>query len=151
MPRTSSGILLYRSCAHSIEVLLVHPGGPFFQRKDLGVWTIPKGEVEDDEDLLSAAQREFLEETGFLADGPAIPLGETRQRSGKIVHAWAVRGDADPAELQSNTFETEWPPGSGKTRSFPEVDKAAWFSLNEARRRILPAQGVFLDVLENIG
>lgn len=149
MPIVSAGLLLYRdrSGVDGLEVLLVHPGGPFWQRKDLGAWSIPKGEVSGAEPLLDAARRELAEETGFSAEGPAIPLGQVRQPGGKIVHAFAVRGDADPAALRSNTFEIEWPPRSGRLRSFPEVDRAAWFDLPEARRRILPAQAAFLDRL----
>lgn len=147
MPRISAGLLLYRLGADGPEVLLVHPGGPFWRSKDLGAWSIPKGEAAEGEDLLAAARREFHEETGFAAEGPAIPLGEIRQRGGKHVHAWAVRGDADPARLRSNPFEMEWPPRSGEIASFPEVDRAAWFGLAEARRRILPAQAAFLDAL----
>ena len=145
--RTSAGLLLYRSTSRGLEVLLVHPGGPFFARKDLGAWSIPKGETSEGEDLLDAARREFSEETGFSAEGRAIALGEVRQPGGKIVHAWAVRGDADPARLASNHFELEWPRGSGRSQSFPEVDEARWFDLAEARRRILPAQAAFLDRL----
>jgi predicted NUDIX family NTP pyrophosphohydrolase len=145
----SAGVLLYRSSARGLEVLLVHPGGPFFARKDLGAWSIPKGEAEDGEDLRAVAARELAEETGFTAPGPAIALGHVRQKSGKLVHAWAVRGDADPERLRSNSFEIEWPPRSGKTRAFPEVDRAAWFDLAEARRRINPAQAALLDALES--
>jgi predicted NUDIX family NTP pyrophosphohydrolase len=152
MPATSSGLLLYRTHPRGLEVLLVHPGGPFWAGRDLGAWSIPKGETSEDEDLLAAARRELREETGISVAGPALPLGRVRQRSGKVVHAWAVRGDFDPQELRSNTFEMEWPRGSGRIRSFPEVDRAAWFSLEEARRRILPAQATFLDALvERLG
>jgi predicted NUDIX family NTP pyrophosphohydrolase len=143
----SAGIVLYRSGPGGIEVLLVHPGGPLWARKDLGAWSIPKGEVEQGEDLLAAARREFEEETGFPASGAAAALGSVRQRGGKVVHAWAVRGDADPARLRSNTFEMEWPPRSGKRQEFPEVDRAAWFDLAEAQRRILRAQAKLLDRL----
>ena len=125
----------------------MHPGGPFFARKDLGAWSIPKGEVEAGEELLAVAHRELAEETGFTADGPALPLGQVTQRGGKVVHAWAVRGDADPSHLRSNTFELEWPPKSGHVREFPEVDRAEWFDLAEARLRINPAQAAFLDTL----
>jgi predicted NUDIX family NTP pyrophosphohydrolase len=145
--RVSAALLLYRISEGGPEVLLVHPGGPFWQRKDLGAWSIPKGEVAEGEDLLTAAQREFREETGFTAHGEPIPLGSVRQAGGKVVHAWAVRGDADPRALRSNTFEMEWPRGSGRMQSFPEVDRAEWFDLAEARRRILPAQSAFLDAL----
>lgn len=148
MPKTSAGLLLHRRSARGVEVLLVHPGGPFWARRDAGAWSIPKGEVGEGEDLLAAARREFREETGFpLPRGPAVALGELRQRGGKIVHAWAVQGDLDPGGLRSNTFEMEWPRGSGRTRSFPEVDRAEWFDLAEARRRILPGQAGFLDAL----
>ncbi len=143
----SAGILLHRSGPNGVEVLLVHPGGPFFARKDLGAWSIPKGEVEAGEELLAVAHRELAEETGFTADGPALPLGQVTQRGGKVVHAWAVRGDADPSHLRSNTFELEWPPKSGHVREFPEVDRAEWFDLAEARLRINPAQAAFLDRL----
>lgn len=144
----SAGILLHRSTPNGVEVLLVHPGGPFFARKDLGAWSIPKGEVEAGEELLAVAYRELAEETGFTAAGPALPLGQVRQRGGKVVHAWAARGDADPSHLRSNTFELEWPPKSGQRRVFPEVDRAEWFDLAEARLRINPAQAELLDRLE---
>jgi predicted NUDIX family NTP pyrophosphohydrolase len=147
MPTTSAGLLLHRRAAGGLEALLVHPGGPFWTHKDLGAWSIPKGEAEEDEELLAAALREFREETGFSPRGEMLPLGEIRQRGGKVVHAWAVRSDFDTAQLRSNTFEMEWPRGSGKMQAFPEVDRAEWFSLAEARRRILPAQAPFLDAL----
>jgi predicted NUDIX family NTP pyrophosphohydrolase len=147
MPTISAGLLLYRSSANGLEVLLVHPGGPYFARKDLGAWSVPKGLPAPGEDLLATARREVREETGFAIDGPAIALGEVRQASGKVVHAWAVRADVDPSRLESNTFELEWPRGSGRIRAFPEVDRAAWFDLAEARRRIVPAQAAFLDRL----
>jgi predicted NUDIX family NTP pyrophosphohydrolase len=147
--KTSAGLLLYRVTANEeLQVLLVHPGGPFYAKKDLGAWSIPKGEIDEGEDLLRAAYRELSEETGFVADGPAIELGQVKQKSGKIVHAWAVQGDADVTRLRSNEFELEWPPKSGKLRSFPEVDRAEWFDVDEARRRINPAQEPFLDALE---
>lgn len=147
MPTTSAGLLLYRYTPSGLEVLLVHPGGPFWKRKDLGAWSIPKGEATEGEDLLAVAQREFREETGFTAEGPAVPLGQVRQSGGKTVHAWAVSGDVDPSQLRSNTFEIEWPRASKQIRRFPEVDKAGWFNLAEARRRILSAQVAFLDAL----
>jgi predicted NUDIX family NTP pyrophosphohydrolase len=147
MAAVSAGLLLYRTGASGVQVLLVHPGGPFWQRKDLGAWSIPKGEIDADEDPLAAARREFREETGWSGEGEALALGSVRQKSGKVVHAWAVRGDADARALRSNTFEIEWPPRSGQRRSFPEVDRAEWFDLAEARRRILPAQEPFLDAL----
>lgn len=147
MPKTSAGLLLYRFIDRGLEVLLVHPGGPFWANKDLGAWSIPKGETAEGEDLLAAARREFYEETGSGAEGPTFALGQLRQRSGKIIHAWAVRGDFDPSGLRSNHFEMEWPPRSGEIRSFAEVDRAAWFDLAEARRRIVPGQAGFLDAL----
>jgi len=147
MATASAGLLLFRSAASGLEVLLVHPGGPFWQRRDLGAWSIPKGEIGAEEDALAAARREFREETGWSADGEALALGTVRQKGGKVVHAWAVRCDADPDTLHSNTFEIEWPPRSGRRRSFPEVDRAAWFDLAEARRRILPSQELLLDAL----
>ena len=145
--RVSAGMLLYRFALRGLEVLLVHPGGPFFARKDLGAWSIPKGEAQEGEELAAVAARELAEETGFAPSGPALPLGHVRQKSGKVVHAWAARGDGDPRLLRSNTFELEWPPRSGRRRTFPEVDRAEWFALDEARRRINPAQGAFLDAL----
>jgi len=149
--KTSAGILLYRVTAENeLEVLLVHPGGPLFAKKDAGVWTVPKGETEPGEDLLAAAFRELDEETGFAADGPPIALGQIQQKGGKIVHAWAVKGDADVTRLRSNEFEMEWPPRSGRRRSFPEVDRAEWFDVAEARKRIKPAQEPFLDALEGM-
>lgn len=152
MAVTSAGLLLYRRTGGELEVLLVHPGGPFWRRKDLGAWSIPKGEANSDEDLLRAAQREVEEELGAAVEGPMTPLGVVRQRSGKLVHAWAVPADFDPAQLRSNTFEIEWPRGSGAKQAFPEVDRAAWFPIPEARRRILPAQAPLLDrLLEVLG
>ena len=147
MARISAGILLHRLHHGVLQVLLVHPGGPYWRRKDLGAWSIPKGEAHEGEDLLAAALREFLEETGEPAVGIARPLGSIRMKSGKIVHAWAVAGDFQPERLKSVTFELEWPRGSGTMRSFPEVDRAGWFTLDEARRHILPAQAPLLDAL----
>jgi predicted NUDIX family NTP pyrophosphohydrolase len=147
VPVTSAGLLLYRRTGGDLEVLLVHPGGPFWRRKGLGAWTIPKGEVADGEALLDAARREFQEETGFAIDAPATPLGHVRLNSGKLIHAFAVEGDLDPSQVRSNTFELEWPRGSGVRRIYPEVDRAAWFDVHEARRRILPAQVPLLEAL----
>ena len=127
--------------------MLGHPGGPFWSRKDQGAWTIPKGLMEPGESPLSAAQREFAEETGYRPGGEAIPLGSAKQPGGKVVHVWAIEADWDPAELQSNTFEMEWPPRSGRRQSFPELDRASWFSVAEARLKILKGQAVFLDYL----
>lgn len=146
MPKkVSAGILLHRRRANELEVFLVHPGGPFWAKRDLGAWTIPKGELAEGEDPLDAAKREFTEETGFPIDGDFRPLTPLRQPSGKLIHAWAVEGDCDPAQLSSNLFEMEWPPKSGKRSSFPEADRAAWFSLDEARKRIIAGQAPFLD------
>lgn len=148
MKKTSAGLLLYRR-RDGLEVFLVHPGGPFWAKKDLGAWSLPKGELDEGEDPLAAAIREFGEETGFTIDGEFRALRPLRQPSGKIIVAFAVEGDCDPAELRSNTFELEWPPKSGKRRSFPEVDRAAWFDLAEARARIIKGQARFLDELED--
>ncbi len=147
--RVAAGILLYRrSPGGALEVLLGHPGGPYFARKDLGDWSILKGEVEPDEDLYAVACREFQEETGHAAPGgPAIPLGTVRQKGGKVVHAWALEGDLDPAAAVSNTFTIAWPPGSGTLVAFPEIDRVAWFEPGEARRRIKEAQAAFIDRL----
>jgi predicted NUDIX family NTP pyrophosphohydrolase len=131
-----------------LEVFLVHPGGPFWSRKNLGAWSIPKGEYGDDEDPRTAARREFQEETGIIAPDALVPLGAARQPSGKRITAWAVQGDCDPAAIVSNQFEMEWPPHSGTLRRFPEIDRAAWFSLADARASIHKAQSVFLDRLE---
>lgn len=143
----SAGLLLYRFRAASLEVLLVHPGGPFWQHKDAGAWSIPKGEIDEGEDDLAAARREFGEETGYRPKKKAIDLGCVRQPGGKHVHAWAVEGDWDPTRLVSNAFEMEWPPHSGHAEAFPEIDKAAWFSLEDARTKILKGQISFLDRL----
>jgi predicted NUDIX family NTP pyrophosphohydrolase len=147
----SAGILLYRERSGAPEVLLVHPGGPYWAKKDLGVWSIPKGEYEDGEEPLACALREFEEELGGAppTDTPS-DLGETRQAGGKLVRAWALEGDLDPARMRSNTFTLEWPPRSGAMREFPEVDRAEWFALAEARRRINPAQVVFLERLREL-
>jgi predicted NUDIX family NTP pyrophosphohydrolase len=147
MARTSAGLLMFRRRGDALEVLLVHPGGPFWAKKDLGAWTIPKGEVAEGEDALATARREFEEETAIRPEGPFRPLGSVRQKAGKIVHAWAFEGDCDPAAIRSNSFRVQWPPGSGEWRTFPEVDRAEWFDLGEARRRINPAQAALLDAL----
>ena len=148
MPKVSAGLLLYRVRDHALEVLLGHPGGPFYTRKDLGVWSIPKGEVEaSDEDYLFAARREFREETGFEAGGPFVPLSPVKLRSGKIIHAWAVEGDCDPAKVVATKFEVEWPPRSGRRQWYPEIDRAAFFVIDEARRRLHAGQSPWLDEL----
>jgi len=139
--RTSAGILLWRSRNHRLEVLLAHQGGPYWVNKDLGHWTIPKGEVEEGEELVAVARREFAEETGHeLPDTPLIELGEIRQKSGKLVLAWAARGDLDAATAVSNTYQLEWPPRSGRLETFPEIDRVEWFRLNKARRKLKAAQ-----------
>jgi predicted NUDIX family NTP pyrophosphohydrolase len=148
--KKSAGLLLFRDAAGRREVLLVHPGGPFWAKKDAGAWSIPKGEIGEGEDPLAAAKREFEEETGTRPMGEAIALEPRRQPGGKLVHAWAMRGDLDPATVTSTTFSMEWPPRSGRRQEFPEVDRAAWFSLDEARAKILKGQAPFLDDLERV-
>lgn len=150
MPKVSAGLLLYRFRDALVEVLLVHPGGPFFRSKDLGVWSIPKGEPGEGEALFEAAKREFLEETGFVVDGGYRELTPVKQKAGKAVHAWAIEGDCDPAALRSNTFPLEWPPRSGKRVEFPEVDRAEFFAIEKAREKINPAQVALLDELERL-
>src|SRR5438270_859674 len=151
MARRSAGILLYRDGVGGVEILLVHPGGPFWAKKDAGAWSIPKGEHEAGENALAAALREFAEETGSApAPGELTDLGTVRQKSGKVVQAWALAGDLDADAVRSNTFELEWPPRSGRRAEFPEVDRAAWFDLEEARERINPAQAAFLDRLREL-
>ncbi len=148
MNKQSAGILLYRRIDRRVEVLLVHPGGPFFAKKDFGVWSLPKGEFEEQEAAVQAALREFSEETGVTLPGKElIPLTALRQKSGKIVHAWAMEHDLDAGQAHSNPFELEWPPGTGRFQQFPEVDRAAWFPLDEARQKINPGQAAFLDEL----
>jgi predicted NUDIX family NTP pyrophosphohydrolase len=148
MARRSAGVLLYRRRGEGVEVLLVHPGGPFWASKDLGAWSIPKGEVEPGEDPLAVAVRELEEETGHrLATDGLVELGEVRQRGGKVVAAWAAPGDLDPAVVTSNTFTLEWPPRSGVRREFPEVDRAGWFDLATARQKLVAAQAELLDRL----
>jgi len=148
MAKRSAGLLLYRRREGSIEVFLVHPGGPFWAKKDLGAWSIPKGEYGEDEDPLRAARREFQEETGFPAPADAVALGELKQAGGKTVTAWAAEGDCDPARLVSNSCQIEWPPRSGRKIEIPEVDRAAWFPIGEAGDRILASQQPFLDRLK---
>lgn len=148
MPQRSAGLLLFRRRGAAIEVFLVHPGGPFWARKNLGAWSIPKGLLDQNEDALDAAKREYAEETGFTPPpGRFIPLGEFKQPSGKIVSAWAVEGDCDPAALQSNLCTVEWPPRSGRKIEVPEIDRGQWFILDDARRHILPGQCPILDSL----
>jgi predicted NUDIX family NTP pyrophosphohydrolase len=147
VPRRSAGLIMYRHKPHGLEVFLVHPGGPFFVNKDVGAWTIPKGEYADDEPPLRAARREFQEETGFTASEPFVDLGSIKQAGGKIVAAWAFEGDCDPEKLISNHCQIEWPPRSGRHIEIPEVDRGAWFSLEDARQRIKSTQIPLLDRL----
>ena len=152
MPRTSAGLLMYRIKDGRLEVLLVHPGGPFFRNKDQGAWSIPKGEPDADEDLLAAAQREFEEETGLKPKGPFIPLRPVQQKGGKIVHAWAFEGNCDPATIQSNPFTIEWPPHSGQQREFPEIDRAGFFDLGAAKIKIKAGQeGLIWELEATVG
>ena len=146
--KLSAGILLYRMSKSGPEVFLIHPGGPFWAKRDLGSWSVPKGEVDGDEDLLAAAKREFHEETGTQIEGEFIELAPLRQPSGKVVRVWAVEGEIDASAITSNTFSMEWPPRSGASREFPEVDRAGWFTLAEAREKLLPGQRPFIDQLE---
>jgi predicted NUDIX family NTP pyrophosphohydrolase len=147
VPKKSAGLLAFRETDRVLEVLLVHPGGPFWARKDDGAWSIPKGEFTDEEAPLDAAKREFQEECGIAPAGDFIPLDTIRQTGGKLVFAWAVRFAFDPATLRSNTFSLEWPPKSGKQREFPEVDRAGWFDIPAARIKILKSQSPLLDRL----
>ena len=146
--KRSAALLVFRKAPDGIQVFLVHPGGPFWAKKDLGAWSIPKGEFGDDEDSLAAARREFFEEVGQTIDGTFIALTPVKQRGGKVVHAWAVEGEVDAAAVKSNEFEMEWPPKSGRTARFPEVDRGQWFSIAEARRRLVSGQVPILDELE---
>jgi predicted NUDIX family NTP pyrophosphohydrolase len=148
MAAKSAGILVYRKRADVVEVLLVHPGGPFWARRDAGAWSIPKGEYSESEDAETAARREFTEETGWRIEGELKPLGEIKQKAGKVVTAFVAEGDFDPASLESNRFEMEWPPKTGRSASFPEVDRAGWFGLVEARDKIVEGQRPLLDRLE---
>ncbi|HMF69263.1 MAG TPA: NUDIX domain-containing protein [Phyllobacterium sp.] len=150
MAKKSAGILLYRKTGDDLQVLLVHPGGPFWRNKDLSTWSIPKGEYGEDEEPESTARREFTEETGLVLDGKLQPLGTIRQAGGKLVTGFAVEGDFDVAGLVSNSFEIEWPPRSGHKEIFPEVDRAEWFSLAAAHEKIIAGQRPLLDRLEEL-
>ncbi len=143
--KKSAGILLYRTKNKQVEILLVHPGGPFWKNKDDGSWSVPKGEFTNEENALDAAIREFEEETGIVCSGNFIELTAVTQKSGKIVYAWALQKDLDTATISSNTFQIEWPPKSGRMQEFPEVDKAEWFDVNTARQKIIPAQLPFIS------
>ena len=144
----SAGLLLFRRSGPGLEVFLAHPGGPFWRDRDLGAWTVPKGLLEEGEDPLAAAVREFMEETGIRPEGPFLPLGSVRQKAGKLVYAWAWEGDADPGRTKSNTMRAEWPRGSGRWLTFPEVDRCEWFDARDARQKINPAQAELIDRLE---
>jgi predicted NUDIX family NTP pyrophosphohydrolase len=150
MAKKSAGILMYRRREGVLEVFLVHPGGPYWKKKDAGAWSIPKGENEGGEEPLEVARREFQEETGFEASGKFIPLAPLRQPGGKVVAAWALGADCDASAIKSNTFSLEWPPRSGKRQEFPEVDRAGWFTLEAAREKITKGQAGFLDQLNQI-
>jgi predicted NUDIX family NTP pyrophosphohydrolase len=145
--KKSAGLLLYRCMENTIEFFLVHPGGPFWKNKDIGAWTIPKGELEDEEDALETAKREFKEETGTIIDGNFITLTPVKQKAGKLVYAWAIQGNIDSEKITSNTFKIQWPPKSGKWVDLPEVDKAGWFSIEESKQKINPAQIPLIDEL----
>jgi len=145
MAKRSAGLLLFRGQGAGLEVLLVHPGGPFWAKKDEGAWSIPKGEIHDNEEPLAAALRECEEELGTVVTGEFLPLDPVKQPGGKLVFAWAVRADFDPRTLKSNTFQMEWPPRSGRQQAFPEIDQAAWFSPKTARQKILTGQAPFID------
>lgn len=150
MKKRSAGLLMYRRRGGQLQVLLVHMGGPFWAKKDRGAWSVPKGEFSEEEDPLAAAKREFQEETGFEAQGEFAPLPSIRQPGGKTVFAWAFEGDCDPSQIQSNTFSMEWPPRSGKTSEFPEVDRADWFTLSQASEKILKGQRSLLEALSKM-
>jgi predicted NUDIX family NTP pyrophosphohydrolase len=150
MAKRSAGLIVYRRRGEDLEVFLVHPGGPFWAKKDLGAWSIPKGEYEEGEEGLDVARREFLEETGFAVDGDFLEVGTIKQAGGKVVTAWAVEEELDAALLRSNVFEMEWPPRSGRLQEFPEVDRGGWFSIEEARGRILKGQVGLLERLEGL-
>jgi predicted NUDIX family NTP pyrophosphohydrolase len=150
MPRVSAGLLMYRICKGQLQVLLAHPGGPYFKNKDDGSWTIPKGEVEPGEDLLETAKREFQEETGIAPTGPFIALTTVKQKGGKLVHAWAFAGDCEPSALVSNTFTLEWPPRSGRQVEFPEIDRIEFFDGAAARRKIKAGQEALIEELEGL-
>ncbi|HZO53478.1 MAG TPA: NUDIX domain-containing protein [Bryobacteraceae bacterium] len=150
MATRSAGLLMFRRTGDRFEVLLVHPGGPFWAKKDSGAWSVPKGEYAENEDPLVAARREFAEETGVEPTGKLIPLTDLRQPSGKILSAWAVEGDCDASKIRSNMFSMEWPPKSGRMREFPEIDRGEWFPAEVARNKILRGQRDFLDELESL-
>lgn len=145
--KTSAGLMLFRRRGGELEIFLVHPGGPFWAKKDAGAWSLPKGEIAEGEDPLEAAKREFTEETSLTVDGEFLPLEPVKQAGGKVVQAWAIEADCDPAQVRSNSFTLEWPPKSGRKREFPEIDRAQWFTAAEARKRIVAAQAGLIDQL----
>jgi predicted NUDIX family NTP pyrophosphohydrolase len=147
MTKRSAGLLMYRRRNDELEVFLVHPGGPYWAKKDVGAWSIPKGEYTEEEQAIDAAKREFEEETGFAVEGELLDIGQVKQPGGKIVSAWAFEGDCDPASLRSNTFSMEWPRRSGQQREFPEVDRGSWYSVAGAREKLMTGQLAFLDRL----
>ena len=147
---TSAGLVLFRRGAKGLEIFLAHPGGPLWKSRDIGAWTIPKGLIDEGEDPLAAARREFREETGIDASGPFLPLGTIRQKAGKVVHGWAWEGDADAAATTSNSAKMEWPRKSGRWVSYPEIDRCGWFSADAAREKMNPAQAEFIDRLESL-
>src|SRR3989344_9531404 len=147
MAKLSAGIFVYRRGENGLEVFIAHSGGPFFAKKDEGAWSVPKGEYDEGEDAYEAAHREFREEIGQEINGEAIELAPVTQKGGKIVRAWAIEGDIDPTQVKSNEFEMEWPTRSGKKQSFPEIDRAEWFSPEEAKKKVRPAQAAFIDEL----
>ncbi len=148
MPKRSAGLVMYRKTDGGTEVLLVHPGGPFWAGRDWGAWSIPKGEYAPGDDSLEAARREFEEETGVVPAGDFVSLGDAKQPSGKVISAWAFEGNCDPLAVRSNTFSMEWPRGSGRTQEFPEIDRAQWFGIDEAKRRVVAGQVPLLEALE---
>jgi predicted NUDIX family NTP pyrophosphohydrolase len=146
----SAGILLYKTVNNTLRILLAHPGGPFWAKKNAGAWTIPKGEIGEQEEKLEAARREFFEETGQNVSGRFIELSPLKQKGGKVIHAWALMHDLDETKVTSNTFEMEWPPRSGKMREFPEIDRVGWFTVEEAFEKILPGQKGFISELQEL-
>jgi predicted NUDIX family NTP pyrophosphohydrolase len=150
MKKESAGLIMFRVRDKALQVLLAHPGGPFWKNKDAGAWTIPKGEIAGGEEPLDTARREFQEEIGIAPDGPFHSLSSIKQKAGKVVHAWAFEGDCDPLKVQSNTFEIEWPPRSGKKATFPEIDRVEFFTIPEAREKLNSAQVDFLSALERL-
>jgi len=150
MPKISAGILIFRFINPYPEILLFHPGGPYWEKKDAGAWSIPKGELKENEQAIRAAERELKEETGITIIGKLIELGSIKPKNNKIVFAWALEQDFDPSDLKSNFFEIEWPPASGKKQSYPEMDKASWFNIKEAKEKILASQIPFIEELEKV-